>query len=80
MCAKYVRFCATLLTVAHQAPLSMGFSRKEYWSGLLCPPPGDLLDPGTESASLMSPGLESGSFSATWEALLTVYHWANLLN
>ena len=38
---------ATPWTVAHQAPLSMGFSRQEYWSGLLCPPPGDLPDPGT---------------------------------
>ena len=35
-----------------QAPLSMGFSRQEYWSGLPCPPPGDLPDPGTEPASL----------------------------
>ena len=33
-------------TVAHQAPLSMEFSRQEYWSGLPCPPPGDLPDPG----------------------------------
>ena len=33
-------------TVTHQAPLSMGFSRQEYWSGLPCPPPGDLLHPG----------------------------------
>ena len=36
----------TLWRVAHQAPLSMGFSRQEYWSGLPCPPPGDLPDPG----------------------------------
>jgi len=41
-----------LWTVACQAPLSMGFSRYEYWSRLLCPPPGDLPDPGTEPASL----------------------------
>ena len=38
-------------TVAHQPSLSMGFSRQEYWSGLLCPPPGNLLDEGTESVS-----------------------------
>ena len=44
-------------TVARQAPLSTGFSRQEYWSGLPCPPPGDLPDPGMESASLMSPAL-----------------------
>ena len=42
---------AILWTIACQAPLSMGFSRQEYWSGLLCPPPGDLLDPGLEPRS-----------------------------
>ena len=40
---------ATLRTVARQAPLSMGFSRQEYWSGLLCPLPGDLPDQGLNS-------------------------------
>ena len=54
-----VQLCVTLWTVAHQAPLSMGFSRKEYWSGLPCPPPGDLPNPGTEPRSLMSPTLAS---------------------
>ena len=39
------------LQSAHQAPLSMGFSRQEYWSGLQFPPPGDLSDPGMEPAS-----------------------------
>ena len=42
---------ATPWTVAHQAPLPMGFSRQEYWSGLPCPPPGDLPNPGIEPAS-----------------------------
>ena len=58
-------------TVAHQAPLSMGLSRQEYWSGLPCPPPGDLPDPGIEPASLMSPALGGGFFttSTTWETL-----------
>ena len=42
---------ATLWTVARQAPLSMGFSRQEYWSALPCPPPRDLHDPGIEPAS-----------------------------
>ena len=46
-----VQLFATLWTVARQAPLSMGFSRQEYWSGLPCLPPGDLPDPGTEPAS-----------------------------
>ena len=41
----------TLWTVARQAPLSMGFSRHGYWSGLPCPPPGDLPDPGIEPES-----------------------------
>ena len=44
-------------TVAHQAPLSMGFSRQEYLSGLPLPLPGDVPDPGIESASLVSPAL-----------------------
>ena len=60
----------TLWTVAHQAPLSMGFSKQEDWSGLLCPSPGDLPNPGTEPAFLTSPALVGGFFttSATWEA------------
>ena len=41
-----VQFCVTLWTVAHQAHLSMGFSKQEYWKGLPCPPPEDLLEPG----------------------------------
>ena len=47
--------CATLWTVTLQPPLSMGFSRQEYWSGFLCPSPGDLSDPGIEPESLKSP-------------------------
>ena len=54
----------TQWTVAHQAPLSMGFSRQEYWSGLPCPPPGDLPDPGTERISLMALAL-AGRFFTT---------------
>ena len=45
---SHVRLFATPLTVACQASLSMGFSRQEYWSELLCPPLGDLRDPGIE--------------------------------
>ena len=52
----------TLWTVAHQDPLSMGFSRQESWSGLPCPPPGDLPDPGIELASLSSSALAGGFF------------------
>ena len=46
---------------AHQAPLSLGFSRQEYWSGLPFPSPGDLLDPGIKSTSFVSPALEADS-------------------
>ena len=57
-------------TVDHQAPLSMGFSRQEYWSGLPYPPQGDLPNPGIEPASLMSPTLADRFFTtrAIWEA------------
>ena len=61
--------------IALQAPLSMGFPRQQYWNGLLFPTPGDLPDPGTEPASLVSPALAGGFFtaSATWKALYIKY-------
>ena len=62
---SHIQLFVTLWTVAQQGPLSMGFSRQEYWSGLPCPPPGDLPDPGIEPASLMSPGLAGGFFTAS---------------
>ena len=49
--ASVVSDTAAPWTAAHQAPLSMGFSRQEYWSGLPCPPPGGLPDPGIQPAS-----------------------------
>ena len=52
------------MRVAHQPPLSMGFSRQGYWSGLPCPPPGDLPDPRIEP---MSPELQADS--------LPLSHW-----
>ena len=52
---------ATPQTVAGQAPLSMGFSRQEYWSGLPCPPPGNLPDPGIEPMSLVFLHWQAGS-------------------
>ena len=52
-----VRLFATLWTIARQVPLSMGFSRQVYWSGLPSPTPGNLPDPGTELVSLASPVL-----------------------
>ena len=57
-CLSCVQLFATLWTVVCQAPLSMGFSRQEYWSGLPFPIPGDLPDPGIEPISLSYPALE----------------------
>ena len=67
-----VRLFATLWIMACQAPLAMGFSRQEHWSGLSCPLPGDLPNPGIGPASLLSPALAGGIFTAstTWEAHL----------
>ena len=55
-CLGCVLLFVTLWTVAHQAPLSMKFSRQEHWSGLPCPPPGDLPNSGTEPLFLPSLG------------------------
>ena len=54
----------TLWTIAYQAPLSKGSSRQEHWSGLPCPPPGPLPDPGIESTSLIPRAL-AGRFFTT---------------
>ena len=66
MCAQllnHVQPFATPWTVAHQAPLSLGFSRQEYWSGLPFLTSGDLPDPGIEPTSFGSPALAAGSLS-----------------
>ena len=63
-CFSCVRLWATLWTVACQAPLSMGFSRQEHWSGLPFPRPADLPDPGIEPVSPASPA-SSGRLSTT---------------
>ena len=70
-----VRLFATLWTVVCQAPPSMEVSGQEYWSGLPCPPPGDLPESGIKSESLMSPALAGRFFtsSATWEAPCSGY-------
>ena len=57
-----VRLCATPEAAAHQAPLSLGFSRQEHWSGFPYPPPGDLPDPGME---LGSPALVGRFFTSS---------------
>ena len=73
-CFSLVWLCATLWTVAHQAPLSVGFSGQEYWSGLPFPSPGDLCDPGIEPVSLTSPALADGFFTtrATWMSRMKI--------
>ena len=75
-----VRPCAPLWTVAHQT-LSMGFSRREHWSGSPCPLPEDLPSPGIEPISLTSPALAGGFFatSATWESRNKVHLLPNPL-
>ena len=60
-CFSCVQLFATPWTVAHQVPLSMGFSRQEYWSGLPFPPPEDLPDSGIELASPVAPALQVDS-------------------
>ena len=67
---SYVQLSATLWTVTCKTTLFMVFSRKEYWDGLPCSPPGDLPDPGIEHASPMFPALAVSFFttSNTWEA------------
>ena len=60
---SHVRCFVTPCTVAHQAPLFMGFSRQEYWSGLPFSSPGHLPNPQIEPASLVSPALAGGFFT-----------------
>ena len=77
------QLCPTLCapwTAARQSPLSVEFSRREYWSGLPFPPPGDLPDPGIDPESLASPALAGGFFStgATWEAACNSGHPVNV--
>ena len=67
---SHVQLLGAPWTVACQAPLSVGFSRQEYWRGLPCPSPGDLPDSGTELATVISPAWAGGFFTThvTWEA------------
>ena len=64
---SHVQLFVTLWSVVCQAPLSMGFSRQEYWIGLPCPPPGNLPYPGIKSMFSTSPALASGFFTPIWE-------------
>ena len=60
-CFSHVQLFVILWTVAHRVPLSKGFSRQEHWSGLPCPSPGDLPNPGIEPRSLSYPALDADS-------------------
>ena len=62
---SHVQLFATLWIIVRQAPLNMGFSRQEYWSGLPCPPPGDLPNPGIKPTSLLSPALADEFFTTS---------------
>ena len=79
MHAKLLQSCLTLCNPTNYSP--SGFSvhgiLQEYWSRLLCPPEGNLLNPGIEPTSLMSPALAGKFFttSATWEAPVEIYCW-----
>jgi len=81
---SHVQLFATLWTVAHQAPLFMGFFRQEYWSGLPCPPPGDLPDPEIEPVFLCLLRWQAGSlplvaldrwFTASQSLPVLFYAW-----
>ena len=72
---SHVLLVVTLWTVAHQAPLSMGFSRQECSSGLSCPSPGDFPDPEVKPGSVMFPALADGFFTLAplRKPLLSIY-------
>ena len=72
---SHVQLFVTLWTVALQAPLSVGFSSQEYWSGLPCPPPGDLPNPGIKPSSL---ALKADSLLS--EPPGKIFHSCSLLN
>ena len=75
---SWVRLFVVPWTVASQALLSMGFSGQEYWSGLLCPPPGDLPNPGIEPISPVSPALQADALPLNHQGSP---HWGvSLLN
>ena len=67
-----VQLFVTFWTGALQVPLFMGLPRQEYWSGMPCPPPGNLPNPGIEPMSLMSPA-QAGDTGADWGAGIYVY-------
>ena len=77
-CSSCIQLCVTLSTVACQAPLSMGFSRQEYWSGLPCPSSGDLPEPGVKRVSLQFSSAQSLSRVRLFVTPWTTAHQASL--
>ena len=75
MHAKLLQLCLTVTvwTVPHQAPLSMGFSRQEHWSGLPCLPPGDLPDSGIKPVSPEFPASQADSLMLSHQGSLIGY-------
>ena len=71
-----VRLCAAPQTAAHQAPLSLGFSRQQYWSGLPCPPPGDLPTQGSNQHLLCLLHWQAGSLPLSPEKPAVEYYSA----
>ena len=76
-CFSCVQLFVTLWIIAHEALLSMGFSRQENQSWLLCPAPGDLPDPGIEPASLKSPALAGRFFTTGHSYVITISRYLN---
>ena len=78
---SHVRPFVTLWAGAHQAPVSIGFSKEENWSRLPCPLPGDLPDSGIKPTSLMSPALAGGFFttSTPWDTLNLMFNFNLIL-
>ena len=74
-----VQLTATLKTIVCQAPLSMGFSRQEYWSGLPCPSPGDLPNPGIKPVSFTCSALGGGFFTTSTTNKDLLYHTRNYI-
>ena len=71
-CFSCVQLLVPLWTIARQALLSVGFSRQEYCSGLPCPPPGDIPNPGIKPAALAAPTLQADSVPLSHQGSLSV--------
>ena len=72
-------YSAILWTVTHQSPLSVGFSRQEYWSGMPCPPPGNIANPGSEHLYPATPASQADSLPLSHQGsqLLHIYVYAH---